>query len=1031
MGHPHGRLITFVTEVRTEHDLRPSGFFVLRTPLLPLAEFRRWTDSDDKEERLRQIGLRPEVQEALFLASPSLLDALVEPGGERARKAMPSVVSYFARMCSRATPFGLFAGCGVGRLGSTTRLEVPGPGELRRHTRLDMGYITELASEIERRSEVRHFVRWRPNTSIYSAGGRLRYVEARMAGRLRSYHLVAVDESAALRATLEHATDGATTADLAQRLALEVSPTEAEDFIAELVDAQLLVSDLQPSLTGNEALSPLIATLSEHSESSAVARSLEQVRDALTAIDDAGLGRPAGDYHRVRALLEPLTVPTELSRLFQVDVMKPAAGASLGPRPLAALSLAIEVLHRLAPAARRDDLLARFCHRFTERYQDRRVPLLVALDEDIGVGFGVDSADGGSPLLAGFELSPFEHDGERRFTPRDEFLLAKLHDALRSGEEAIVLGEADIKNLESRGRPPLPDAVEVYAALAAPSSEAVDRGEFQVFVLGISGAPGACLLGRFCHDDELCRHVQAHLRAEEASQPDAIFAEVVHLPEGRLGNVLCRPVLRSHELPYLGRSGAPKSAQLSVSDLLVSVRDGRVHLSDRRSGRDVVPRLTTAHDFTNGVGVYHFLCSLQRQGTAELGWSWGALSRAPFLPRVVYGQLVLARSQWRLQASELPELPAMRRADRLPRYVALVDGEQELLTDLDDALSTDALRRHVAVRGEAMLVEQFPGADDLCAVGPQGKFVHELIVPFVRTSTPRPSRAAAPVRTRSVRRSFAPGSDWLYVKMYTGVATTDRLLVDVVKPLVSESLRLGLAESWFFVRYGDPQWHVRLRLHGGASSILPLLQEVAASSLDDGRITRLQLDTYEREIERYGGDAGIEISERIFHYDSEAVLHLLRAFGRDGDLDLRWRLALLGIDRLLSDFGLDLAAQVEWAKEQRRTFGIEFGVDGRVGQHVGQLYRRLRPMLDHLTNADGDGDNPMSEAVDIFRRRSDLIRPEVECLRRLHLDVRDMAGHFVHMHANRLLRSHHRAQELVLYNLLYRIYTAQLARSRS
>jgi hypothetical protein len=36
---------------------------------------------------------------------------------------------------------------------------------------------------------------------------------------------------------------------------------------------------------------------------------------------------------------------------------------------------------------------------------------------------------------------------------------------------------------------------------------------------------------------------------------------------------------------------------------------------------------------------------------------------------------------------------------------------------------------------------------------------------------------------------------------------------------------------------------------------------------------------------------------------------------------------------------------------------------------------------------------------------------------------------YAHMHANRLLRGAHRAQELVLYDLLDRVYRSRLARA--
>src|SRR5262249_54121206 len=176
----------------------------------------------------------------------------------------------------------------------------------------------------------------------------------------------------------------------------------------------------------------------------------------------------------------------------------------------------------------------------------------------------------------------------------------------------------------------------------------------------VSGPSGARLLGRFGHaDPELALYVERHLRAEEALRPDAVFAEVVHLPEGRLGNILARPTWHAYEVPYLGRSALPAERQLPLSDLRVAVDGARVVLWSARLGREVLPRLTCAHNFTTGQGVYRFLCALQGQGVASgLAWDWGPLAGSAFLPRVVYGRLVLARAQWRLTAAEVARLPA-------------------------------------------------------------------------------------------------------------------------------------------------------------------------------------------------------------------------------------------------------------------------------------------------------------------------------------------------------------------------------------
>src|SRR5262249_2225599 len=147
---------------------------------------------------------------------------------------------------------------------------------------------------------------------------------------------------------------------------------------------------------------------------------------------------------------------------------------------------------------------------------------------------------------------------------------------------------------------PLPDAFAVMATVLADSEAALAEGQFRVRLSGGSGPPGARLLGRFCHGDEhLTTFVREYVAAEERLRPHAIFAEIVHLPDGRIGNPLLRPLLRDWELPYLGCSGAPSERQISLDDLRVSVREGRVVLRSQRLGREILPRLTSANAYAN------------------------------------------------------------------------------------------------------------------------------------------------------------------------------------------------------------------------------------------------------------------------------------------------------------------------------------------------------------------------------------------------------------------------------------------------
>jgi len=112
-------------------SVTPSGFFVLRAPLLPLEELDRLRADPSY---WRTLAERPEVIEAVHLASPGLVRRLAGRTGDDARVAA-AVTAYLVRMCARATPFGLFASCAVGVMGEETALVVDGPEGTARHSR--------------------------------------------------------------------------------------------------------------------------------------------------------------------------------------------------------------------------------------------------------------------------------------------------------------------------------------------------------------------------------------------------------------------------------------------------------------------------------------------------------------------------------------------------------------------------------------------------------------------------------------------------------------------------------------------------------------------------------------------------------------------------------------------------------------------------------------------------------------------------------------------------------------------------------
>lgn len=1060
-------------------DMAPSGFFLMRTPLLPLARLLLWSgtlkvsgapleslqqaaaeDRDALLSRLRGIVQRPEIREALMLASAEL-DAAMErwlsrEGAAPDEKLVLSLVRYLTRMTSRATPYGFFAGVSLGRLAASTRLAVAPPSACRKSLSLDWGYLDRIVSRLSHSPEVREALTYYPNSTLHMREDGYAYLETRSdpGSEARSDHLVCAEKSPALQRVLEVAARGATPTELTDALLAsnpEVDPASAREFLHALIDNQVLESSLTPALTGAPPLGTLLEVLERVPEAAPWARNLEEVRRELRCLEREPLGSETRRYREVAERVLPLGGPCAIQNLFKAELARPGS-ASIGPRAVHEMRRAAELFQATATSTA-PRVLEDFRARFLERYGTREVALLDALDEETGIGFDLPGsrASDPAPLLAGVEFPAAPEAAAEPTSPRARILLDLVYAALRRGDLELRLSPDDVEALRRAGPAlELPAAFSVMATLLARSSEAVDQGDFQLLLHGIAGPGGLSMVTRFAQSDsDLASLARDHLRGEQATQPHRVLAEVVYTPDAREANIAQRPVLREYEIPIRGRSGAPPDRQIPPSDLLVSLQGERIVLRSARLGKEVAPRLETAHRYSNSSSsVYRFLAALGRQDGSSGVWKWTSpLAELPFLPRVSSGRVILRRAQWRLGERELAalrgksgvELLAVLRSLRetrgLPRWVCVEVGENPVAVDLDNILSVESLRRLMEGATALVCTECLPGPDQLVVESGEGALAHEVIVPFLRRE-PRPA-IGLPARARSAApRRFPPGSAWLTAKIYANSAAIDGLLSAVVSPLVQRCYAEEAIAGWFFLRYWDPLPHLRLRLRGDArrltAQILPELTERLAPFLEAERVWKLVLDTYDREVERYGGDAGLQIAEAIFEHDSNAALQVLACLEASSHPeDARWRLGLLGAHLLLCDLGLDPAARLDLTKRLREGFAREHRVDALCQRSLGRRFRGERESLERLLSSRPAGDGGAEAA---FAARSKKLRALAERLAgleragELSVPLSEIAGSLVHMSLNRLLPSEQRRHEVVLYDFLWRLYDSQRAR---
>ena len=1009
------------------------------------------------------------MKEAIYLASPIL--AARGTAWQRAPESIDgarveaALVRYFSRMTGRATPFGLFAGCSYGVLGRTTELELGPAWQYRRHTRVDMEHLGRVAATLESEGSVRKALVFRPNETIYRLGGKFNYIEFVVDPEgHRRYDLVSVSADPTLTSLLELSRNETTQDELIALLVGKgFTESDSSDFVSAMIESKLLVSDLRPCVTGTDALIDLSALLHRLGpRASRHAEGLDTIAASLTCLDTAGVGAPLEAYHEPEQVLHDLQGPGAKEHLFHVDLYKPLKVGTLGADLVDEILKGVRLLHRVRPPSG-DNRLTRFAKAFEQRYGSQMLPLVQVLDEDVGIGF--DEASEGcadeSELLRTLKATTGQ-ENDRRWSERDQYLLRLLQRAIENSSEEIVLEDKDVERLACKEPAELPDAFAVLVWLTETKENSAPSWNQTIWFEGGAGPSGAELFGRFCYgEEELRRHVERHLRAEERCAPNVAFAEIVHTPQDRVGNISARPVLREWEIPYLGRSGAAPEQQIHIQDLFVAVREGRVILHSMRLNREIAPRLTTAHGASHPqqLAAYRFMSALQSQGVATpIIWSWGALKDSPRLPRVRRGGFVLSRARWRFEAAQIDRLTVnnaverfrafqeLREELRMPRCVAIVDGDNILPLDFGNALSIDAVAHLLRGRTRAEFVEFVPQDQRLGVSGPEGCFVHELVVPFVKRSTPRSTPGSTRETALQVNdRNLPPGSECLFLKVYTGQVAAEHLLRDELGPLLRELTAAGEVSHWFFVRYADPDYHLRLRLFGDPSrlcaGVLPAFTHQLRSAQSAGTVSRIQLDTYQREVERYGGLEGVLIAERLFWVDSEAALGVVNALREAPTSSARLGLVLRNADLFLAAFGLELEERHRFVNSLAVSAAGHLGIPAAELRYAsGRTYREHRALIEsslgwNSGNREDSGCSVLADALAALQLRSVKMGPVVAALRErvasgdvsAPLDM--LISSFLHMSFNRLLRTSQPRYEALTLDLLRRGYQSILSRS--
>lgn len=717
----------------------PSSRGVLRLPLMPCNVLNNVLFSDEEFERM--ISDRT-FRNAVFLSSPALaqeLDRFLSGNmnkGSKIERLRAGLTKYVERMSTRCTPFGYFASCSTVELADKHKLMVS--DNIKENYRVDMLCLYNLAQILQSDNEILRKLHYRSNDTLLSVGKRYHYITRSYTPHGVQFQIRSVKRTPILKDVLRLCQRRISFEDIEHNISriYEINESALDDYLLSLIKNQLLISNIDPTVTDENYQ----ALLMLHLPDGETKTRLKQIETCLNELKvNRDYEENTKTVQEIKALLRDCGVGNTNDKfIVQLDTFRELSQSRLNKDTLIPqLQDAIDFMLRFSSAGESMEMTD-FKKRFSARYEQQEVPLIEALDPEVGVGFYVKSSIVNNPLIAGIQPPISQKSySSMPITQLYKTLLRKLVES--SGKVANELTKEDFQ-IEPQPITKLPLTIAAMFSIVGVDDVS---GEYKLKGLHFFGSSAANMLGRFAGGNKnIYGIVKQVADSEKEAINDKIVAEIAHVPEARTGNILSRPHLRSHEITYLTNSTLDDDHVIPVNDLMVCISDNRVILRSKRFNKEIVPRLTTAHNFSKGTPVYRFLCELQNQGSIPaLSFHWCGLDQVfDHLPRVIYRNIILSPERWTLNTKDIKKdkmhystekLMTWKDLNKLPNRVLLVAGDNKLLVDFNSLMSVKAFLSEITY-SPTVTLEEFIECENVVTNEHGGSYQNEFIVPLIR-----------------------------------------------------------------------------------------------------------------------------------------------------------------------------------------------------------------------------------------------------------------------------------------------------------
>ncbi|WP_293906122.1 lantibiotic dehydratase [Sphingobacterium sp. UBA5670] len=658
----------------------------------------------------------------------------------------------------------------------------------------------------------------------------------------------------------------------------------------------------------------------------------------------------------------------------------------------------IELLTDILPEPEDSEDIIDFRQRFSKRFDRSDVPLMIALDPELGVGYGkLHNKDSSDNLLARVIQ-------EKTNQQKDKTSFLNKYGHFRIGE-TIYIEFSQKEDKATIRKKALPNSCSLIGSIV----------DDHLIVERIGGHSFTQLAGRFTAlNNDILETCKSITEIEQNANSDVIFFDIAYNAEVAVDNVNRRQKVYDYELNLINYTESEDP--VTLDDLYISVSGKEIVLRSKKIAKRMIPRMSSAYNYRRSdLPVFRFLYDLSYYGIwPDLGFD--ALTLFPgkeYYPRFQFRNIILSLAKIKItrevieggsQQDKISCLKSLINHFQLGERVKILSGEEPLVIDCSRKMEIELLLVEIHKKG-SLYIEEFPLPKQPLIIDKQGQgYLNQVIIPLVHQQEVYYGSGSITNIDSSKRRAFLPGKDWLSLEIYGHPAGADDILTGPLSRVLDQFKEQ--IKCWFFIRYNENGDHLRFRLQLKHRKYREEVMDMVHCQLEPlynrGLVSDLSLRTYNREMERYD-IAGIEKVEQHFKIDSVFVLDII---DNDIDEDLRY---IHCLQLFLAVKKADVIGEERfnsWMENIRNHLSEEHEMDREKFKRVNQHYKEkdIYSVVQHTDMMPGT-DKMVISIIELIK----ACPPERQA---------PFFTDLMHMHINRLFTDQQRAHEMLIYNLL-------------